>query len=165
MNTGYRLCRLGRITTLLAKTVPFVALVASVNAVSAAPREAPSAVFEGIDLFGLQWASNPQIRPDGRVVAYVRSSYDLMTDKERQSIWLIDVQSKTQTPLLSNAVSDFSPTWSPDGSRLAYISISAAGRAQLFVNWLATGSSSRIADLAGTPKSLSWSRDGKFLAF
>jgi dipeptidyl aminopeptidase/acylaminoacyl peptidase len=146
----------------VAGTIACVALVAWV---SAAPREAPSALFEGIDLFGLQWASNPQIRPDGRVVAYVRSSYDLLTDKERQSIWLIDVQSKIQTPLLSNAVSDFSPTWSPDGTRLAYISISAAGRAQLFVNWLATGSSSRIADLAGTPKSLSWSQDGKYLAF
>lgn len=161
----YRVTQDLRFTTRLAKSVALLALVFSAHAGLAAPREAPSAVFEGIDLFGLQWANSPQIRPDGRVVAYVRSSYDLITDKERQSIWLVDVQTKIQTPLPSSAVSDFSPTWSPDGTRLAYLSISAAGRAQLFVNWLATGSSSRIADLAGTPRSLSWSRDGKYLAF
>jgi hypothetical protein len=101
---------------MLSRTLAVVALVACFHAVTAAPREAPSGIFEGIDLFGLQWASDPQVRPDGRTVAYVRGSYDVMTDKERQSIWLIDVQSKTQTPLPSTAISDFSPTWSPQAA-------------------------------------------------
>ena len=86
---------------------------------SAAPLEAPNRSFQGADLFGLQYASEPQIRPDGRVVAYVRVSFDIMTDRARQSIWLIDIETGEQTPLVASAGSHTSPRWSADGGRLA----------------------------------------------
>ena len=34
--------------------------------VGAAPPDAPSGKFEGADLFSLQYATDPQIRPDGQ---------------------------------------------------------------------------------------------------
>ncbi len=58
------------------------ALAATVAA--AAPPEAPARQFTGLDLFGLQVATDPQIRPDGAVVAYTRVSYDVMTDGSRR---------------------------------------------------------------------------------
>jgi len=75
----------------------WVGLLAAIGPAAATPLEAPSHLFEGRDLFNLQWAADPRIRPDGHAVAYVRTSYDIMSDRSRQSIWLVDVDSGTQT--------------------------------------------------------------------
>ena len=39
-----------------------------------------------IDVFDLQWASDPQIAPDGRSIAYVRMSMDIKTDRPHRFI-------------------------------------------------------------------------------
>ncbi|HMN45388.1 MAG TPA: S9 family peptidase [Povalibacter sp.] len=132
---------------------------------TAAPAEAPSRRFEGRDLFGLQVAADPQIRPDGRFVAYTRISYDVMTDRARQSIWLIDVDSGTQVPVVAGGGSHSSPRWSRDGKRLAYVSTSDEGRPQLFVRWMETGQSARLAELVDAPGDLAWSNNGNAIAF
>ncbi|MEP7244355.1 MAG: S9 family peptidase [Gammaproteobacteria bacterium] len=143
----------------------FAAVCSSIGSVSAAPADAPSPLFEGRDLFGLQWATDPQIRPDGHTVAYVRRAHDVMTDKAVSSIWLVDVETGTQSALAGGAGAYTSPRWSPDGSKLAYVSTVEGGRAQLFVRWMQTGVSSRITDLTDSPDELAWSRDGKSIAF
>jgi dipeptidyl aminopeptidase/acylaminoacyl peptidase len=138
---------------------------------SATPANAPSHLFEGRDLFGLQWATEPQIRPDGGTIAYVRMSYDILSDRARSAIWLIEVNTGAQTPLTSGPGSQSALAWSPDGKRLAFVSNvpSAANpgevRAELLVRWLATGQTARVADLAFAPESLAWSPDGRFIAF
>lgn len=104
---------------------------------AAAPATGPSRYFTGSDLFNLEWASDPQISPDGRSVAYVRQSNDIMSDKARPTIWLVDVATGQQRPLLAGAGSYFSPRWSPDGTRLAYVA-AEGGNPQLYVRWLAS---------------------------
>src|SRR5262245_40287559 len=96
---------------------PLLALAAALGAVTAtaAPPGAPPRVFTGPVLFGLPVASEPQIRPDGAVVAYTRVSYDIMSDRARRSIWLVDVATGTQTPLIAGSGSHSTPRWSPDG--------------------------------------------------
>ncbi len=131
----------------------------------AAPADAPSRKFEGRDLFGLQVAADPQIRPDGRAVAYTRISYDVMADRARQSIWLIDVETGAQVPVVAGAGSHSSPRWSRDGKRLAYVSTSDDGRPQLFVRWMETGQSARLAELVDAPSDLAWSNGGNAIAF
>jgi dipeptidyl aminopeptidase/acylaminoacyl peptidase len=130
----------------------------------AAPAESPSHVFEGKDIFSLQYVSDPQIRPDGRAVAYVRVSYDIMTDRPRRSIWLVDLDAGSQTPLATGPGSSYSPRWSPDGKRLAYVATDG-GRSQLYVHWMQTDQAARITDLTETPEELEWSPDGRFIAF
>jgi dipeptidyl aminopeptidase/acylaminoacyl peptidase len=144
-------------------TFAFVALAAA-SAAGAAPAESPSHVFEGKDLFSLQCVTDPQIRPDGHVVAYVRVSYDIMTDRPRRSIWLVDADTGTQTPLATGPGSSYSPRWSPDGKRLAYVA-SEGGHSQLFVRWMQTEQAARITDLTETPENLQWSPDGRSIAF
>jgi len=141
-----------------------LAMSCAIGAATPAVPTAPSRLFEGKDLFGLQWATDPQIHPDGRSIAYVRNSFEVMTDKSRQSIWLIDVGSGQQSPLVAGAGTHQQPRWSPDGTRIAFIS-SAEGRTQLYVQWLQTGVASRIADLTDSPQDLTWSPDGRSIAF
>src|SRR5688500_7057114 len=87
----------------------------------AAPADGPSSLFEGRDLFSLEAASDPQISPDGSRVAYVRRSGDIMTDRMRPTIWLVDTKTAQQMPLAAGSGSHSQPRWSPDGKRLAYV--------------------------------------------
>ncbi|MBL8264747.1 alpha/beta hydrolase family protein [Steroidobacter sp.] len=135
------------------------------TAALATPPEAANKIFQGRDLFGLQYASDPQIRPDGKAVAYARRSFDIMTDRGRSSIWLIDTESGSQTPLVAGSGSHNSPRWSPKGDRLAYVSSAEDGRPQLFVRWLQSGQTAKLAELLDAPDSLTWSPDGKWIAF
>lgn len=141
-----------------------LACVVSLPAI-AAPADAPSAKFEGRDLFGLQYATDPQIRPDGLAVAYTRVSFDIMSDRGQQSIWLVDTQTGAQTPLVTGPGSHSSPRWSRDGKRLAYVSAGDDGHPQLYVRWMQTGQSARLAELLDAPGDLAWSADGTSIAF
>ena len=132
---------------------------------AAAPADAPSPIFSGRDLFDLSAASDPQISPDGRTIAYVRKSADIMTDKARSSIWLINVATGEQRPLAAGTGDHFNPRWSPDGRRLAYVSTAEGGAPQLFVRWMDTGQTSRVTGLPDSPQELSWSPDGRRIAY
>ena len=126
--------------------------------------EGPNRIFQPRDIFGLRAAGDPQVRPDGAAVAYVRTTQDIMTDSGHPSIWLVDVATGVQTPLAADDAASFRPVWSPDGSRLAYVSAGPSG-AQIYVRWMATGRSAKVANLEQAPSSVAWSPDGKTLAF
>jgi len=131
----------------------------------AGPAPGPSRTFDAHDLFGLEVATDPQISPDGRRIAYVRRSGDIMTDRMRPSIWLIDSVSGEQAPLVAGPGAHMAPRWSPDGTRIAYISTAEGGAAQLYVRWLASGEAVRITGLPHAPSSIAWSPDGKQLSY
>jgi len=147
------------------RSIFFAAVAAAVaGTAGAVPADSPSHVFEGKDIFSLQCVTDPQIRPDGHVIAYVRMTYDIMTDRPRRSIWLVDADTGAQTPLATGPGSSSSPRWSPDGKRLAYVA-SDGGHPQLFVRWMQTEQAARITDLTEMPGDLRWSPDGRFIAF
>ena len=121
-------------------------------------------VFDGIDVFDLEWVSDPQVSPDGNSVVYVRRSNDIMSDRTRSQLWRIDADGKNHRPLLSRTENAVSPRWSPDGKQLAFLS-SSTGSSQIHLRWMDTGDVTVVTNLQSTPSSLSWSPDGKWLAF
>ena len=141
-----------------------VMALATAGAVSAQVMDGPSRIFGARDLFGLQMATDPQVRPDGGAVAYVRAANDIMTDRARRSIWLVDTATGAQTPLVVDEATNLAPRWSPDGSRLAYVAAGPNG-AELYVRWIASGRSAKVASLEQAPNDVAWSPDGKTLAF
>jgi len=141
-----------------------VILATGVGAARSAPAEGPARTFQPIDLFALQYASDPQVRPDGGDIAYVRNAYDIMVDRAQRTIWLVDPASGAQTPL-GGAGSQSQPRWSPDGKRLAFVCGAEGEKPQLCVRWMASGQTARIASLPDAPRSLAWSPDGRFIAF
>lgn len=120
--------------------------------------------FEALDVFELEYAADPRIAPDGDHVVYVRSSMDIMTDKTRRSVWMLDTNGANHRPLLSGRDNYSSPRWSPSGDRLAYVS-DAEGNNQLYVRWMDTGDTALVSNLPSSPSQLSWSSDGRWLAF
>ncbi|MFL6754924.1 MAG: LpqB family beta-propeller domain-containing protein [Sphingomicrobium sp.] len=147
--------------------LPLAALFAATCLTSpalAAPATAPTRYFTGSDLFNLEVATDPQISPDGRTVAYVRKSNDIMTDRARSTIWMVDVTTGQQHPLVAGPGSYFSPRWSKDGTRLAYVA-AEGGNPQLYVRWMSSGESARITGLPDSPDSIAWSPDGRRIAY
>lgn len=126
--------------------------------------QAAKPVFKALDVFDLQWVSDPEVAPDGRSIAYVRMSYDIKTDRPRGVIWLVGADGRHARPL-SAAVTSGSPRWSPDGTRLAYLGTGADGSTQLFVYWSESAVTAAISNFTESPSSLAWSPDSRWLAF
>jgi Tol biopolymer transport system component len=125
----------------------------------AAPR-----VLEPGDLFHMQWAADPQIRKDGSQIAYTRIANDIMTDNQVSSLWLLDTATGAQTPLANGSGSHSSARWSPDGTRIAYLSTGADGKTQIMMHWM-RGETASLTRLTEAPIDITWSPDGKQLAF
>lgn len=125
---------------------------------------AQQTAFNMADVFELEYASDPQISPDGKQIAYVRNRIDIMSDRTIPSIWMIYSDGTTHRPLVSDEKRTRSPLWSPNGDRLAYLSSTESGT-EIFVNWTKTDKIARLTYLLESPNSLSWSPDGKWIAF
>ena len=139
-------------------------LLAPLPLTPALTQDAPERAFTGSDLFKLEAARDPQLSPDGRTIAYVRQSGDVMNDRHRASIWLVDVASGKQRPLITGPGSYMAPRWSPDGTRLSYIAAEEGG-AQLWVRWLDSGASAKLTSLPDSPNSVTWTPDGRSLVY
>ena len=120
--------------------------------------------FKSEDIFNLEYVSEVQVSPNGKYVAYVRRSNDIMSDSSRANVWLASVDGKSHRPLLSSKKSYYSIRWSPDGSRLAYLS-NEEGKPQLYVRWMDTGQTALVTNVTSNPSNMTWSPDGKHIAF
>lgn len=126
--------------------------------------DSESHLFRDADIFELEHAGDPQVSHRGKHVAYVRTTMDIMTDKARKNIWLLEVSSGDHRPLLSGRDNYDTPVWSPGDDRLAYVS-NTEGSYQLYSRWLDTGQTALLSNLPSKPVAVSWSPDGKWLAF
>ena len=120
--------------------------------------------FDPMDVFELEWASDPQVSSNGETIVYVRKSNDIMKDRVRSNLWRIAKDGIDHRPLHSGFKNSYSPRWPPDNERIAFIS-NNSGSVQIHMHWVDTGETAVISQLQESPSSLSWSPDGKWLAF
>ncbi|MBX2842580.1 MAG: S9 family peptidase, partial [Flammeovirgaceae bacterium] len=120
--------------------------------------------FSQLDVFELEWASDPQISPDGQSIIYLRNGMDIMEDKRFRRIWMINSDGANHRKLTPQDKNESLPRWSPDGKKIAYTSSSDHG-SEIFIYWLETGQHARISQLDRSPGNITWSPDGKWLAF
>lgn len=139
-------------------------LLTAVSATRAPALSGPEPRLTPADVFALEYASDPQLAPDGRRVAYVRRSGDIMTDRFRSSIWIVGDDGSSHRALVEGPGSYTSPRWAPEGHRLLFTA-SEDGADTLRVLDLASMSVTTLAELPARAESPVWSPDGTSVAF
>jgi len=116
------------------------------------------------DIFDIEYASDVQISPDATTVAYVRYAMSIMRDRREGRLWLVSADGSVHRKLTSEDRSESSPRWSPDGTRIAFVSGSDEG-SEVYVYWVETGQIARLTQLDRSPGGIAWSPDGLQIAF
>lgn len=124
----------------------------------------PPKRFTAMRVFDMEYATDPQISPDGKKIAYVRHSMDKMKDKDRGQIWLINIEDGLHLPLIDGGEDSHSPRWSPDGKSLLFITKSQ-DKPELRLFYFTSDRMIKLAQFASAPSRAIWSPDGKHIAF
>ena len=137
----------------------FVLVAAALPAAAARPMSLD-------DLLNAVRVSDPQLSPDGKWVAFVRTGTDQKTLKRNADLFLVPSDgSAPPRPLTRDEKSDSAPRFSPDGRTLAFLS-TRSGSSQVWLLGLDGGEPRKITEVPGgveTP--LVFSPDGRRVAF
>ena len=119
-----------------------------------------------LDVFEFEFPTDPQISPDGKSVVYVRNYFDIMTDRRRSDLWVVNSASLNQPFLPAGGYTNpSSPRWSPNGDRVIFTARDKRGKSQIFSYWTKSGKIGQLSHLVQSPSNITWSPDGKRIAF
>jgi dipeptidyl aminopeptidase/acylaminoacyl peptidase len=139
------------------------------------PKQTKKRRLNARDLLNFTMVDDPQISPDGKQVAWVKTVVDAKNDGYQANLFITDIATG-KTKQLANGTH---PHWSPDGRFIAYL---AAGKKmqekevataesfwgklpQLHVISAKGGKARTLTDLAGGVMNPSWSPNSKELVF
>ena len=119
------------------------------------------------DIIGLKDFSGLTISPDGRWAAFVRTVPVLEAEKSehRGHIWLVSTDGGEPFQLTNGLNGDSNPQWSPDSTRLAFVSKRGDGETQIWLISIAGGEAKQLTHSKNGASSPQWSSDGKRIAF
>lgn len=99
----------------------------------------------------------PVVSPDGRYLAYVakgENSYEL---------FIMDLESKEERQLTSNDFDEIYPTWSPDGTKLAFMASQEKDNWDIFTIDVATGQIFRVTTSPAVDANPNWAATGEIV--
>ena len=96
-------------------------------------------------------------------VAYV-STINKGTTNQKYVLQIADADGHNPRTIFSSSKQILSPAWSPDGSRLAYVSFES-GNSAIYVQDIIQGTRAKVSAKKGINSAPAWSPDGQQLAF
>jgi len=116
------------------------------------------------DFIRIKRLSDPQISPDGNLIAFVITEMDKAQNTSDSDIWIVPVKGGTPWRLTSSPKADFGPRWSPDSQRIGFVS-TRKGLPQIWMIDLQGGEAYPLTAMATGASGVVWAPSGKHLAF
>jgi dipeptidyl aminopeptidase/acylaminoacyl peptidase len=122
------------------------------------------------DYFAFHFVSDAHISPSGKDAAFVVTVIDQPRNRRNSSIWLVPLDGRVAPRrLTAEDANSTSPRWSPDGSRLAFLSSRAVdantsaepAHPQIFILPMQGGEAQAVTRLKNGVNSFQWSPDGQ----
>src|SRR5919198_1445654 len=140
----------------------FVAALLIVPSIAATQETASDTLLTVNHYLDWEQVADPQISPNGAQIIYTRRWVNKLEDRWDSGLWIMNADGSHERFLVKGS----NARWSPDGTRIAYFADGEPKGTQLFVRWMdAEGATSQITHVSENPASLSWSPDGRSLAF
>jgi dipeptidyl aminopeptidase/acylaminoacyl peptidase len=138
------------------KTITMLGLLALL----AAPGN--SATFNATEMMKLERLSDPQVSPDGALVAWAQTAVKAADFSRNSDIYVAPLAGGPARRLTSHAKSDSRPRFRPDGKALGFLS-TRDGEAQVFVLNLAGGEATKATSLDTGVESFVWIDNDRLL--
>lgn len=120
-------------------------------------------------VYELKTAGDPQIAPDGSSIVFTLSQANRESGKVETQLWQCDLDGGNRRQLTRDGRSNSSPRWSPDGSRIAFVSDRIEddrdGARAIFVMGLNGGDPRELTRHGQGINNLAWSADGRHIAY
>jgi dipeptidyl aminopeptidase/acylaminoacyl peptidase len=113
-------------------------------ALATAPASAKGLTVD--DMLAMQRVGDPQVSPDGKLVAFSVRDTDMEANKGRYDIWLVGTDGTNPRRLTSHPDNDTEARWSPDGRQLYFMS-TRSGSSQVWRIAIAGGEAEQVTKL------------------
>ncbi|HEX8077718.1 MAG TPA: S9 family peptidase [Chthoniobacterales bacterium] len=126
----------------------------------------PARTLTPEDFAALREVDEPNLSPDGNLIAYVVKVPDMEKDKRRGNLWLAKWDGSENRALTFGLKGQKHPRWSPDGKWIGFLS----GREddnendQLWILPISGGEAEKITDAKGGVDDFAWGPDSKRIA-
>jgi len=108
--------------------------------------------------------AEPQISPDGKLVAFTVQTIDVSNNKRPRQIYVAPVEGGTPRQITTQGEDNQRPRWSPDSKRLAFLS-DRGGSSQIWLMDPDGANARQITNLSTEAGGVLFSPDGKNLVF
>ncbi len=121
-------------------------------------------VFTAESLWQMQRVGTPHVSPDGKKAVFPLTQYDSKDNSSTSDLYLLDIETGSKQQLTFSG-KESSPIWSPDGSKIAFISRRHNGPGQIYVISTKGGEAQKITDLPVGVFSIKWFPSSDKIAF
>ncbi len=116
------------------------------------------------DLYRFQLVTDCEISPDGEHVVLCVQRVDQEKEKKCTNLWIVPTRGGDPRPFTTGDHVDSSPRWSPDGSRIAFLSNRVdEDQPQIHLIPFGGGEAQQLTDMKGKFGTPEWSPDGQHL--
>ena len=117
------------------------------------------------DLARISVPHEPHISPDGRTVVFTLARMDRAADTYHSNLWIAPADAAREARQLTvGDHKDHAPEFSPDGSRIAFVS-NRGGASNVWLIATDGGEAQRLTDVKGEVDEIAWAPNGRALAF